>query len=67
MSDITKCYGKGCPIKDTCYRYLAVGNPFRQAYWVGEVYKDGKCDYHMKVYVVDDAEPPPPDSGFVKL
>jgi hypothetical protein len=24
MADISKCLGKDCPLKDKCYRYLAV-------------------------------------------
>ena len=32
MTDISKCDGKGCPRKDTCYRYTAPANPYRQSY-----------------------------------
>jgi len=32
-SDITKCEGDGCPIKDGCYRYVTPANPHRQAFF----------------------------------
>lgn len=32
-SDITKCYGDGCPIKDNCYRYTTPQNQYRQSYF----------------------------------
>jgi len=32
MPDITKCDNKTCPLKDTCYRFTAEANQFRQAY-----------------------------------
>lgn len=36
MTDITKCTGMGCPIRDTCYRYTAQVSSKRQA-WHYEV------------------------------
>lgn len=42
MSDITMCEGTGCPMRESCYRYNAEPNPYRQSYfmevplkWVG--------------------------------
>jgi hypothetical protein len=32
MADISKCFGKNCPKKKTCYRYTAEANPYRQSY-----------------------------------
>lgn len=32
MSDISKCGGTGCKIKDRCYRYTAPSNPHWQAW-----------------------------------
>lgn len=32
MSDITKCHGGFCPLKNHCLRYLAKPNPNSQAY-----------------------------------
>jgi|694.fasta_scaffold31924_9 hypothetical protein len=35
MSDITKCNGKECPHKETCYRFTAAANEFRQSWFMG--------------------------------
>lgn len=42
MSDIAMCEGTGCPMRESCYRYNAEPNPYRQSYfmvvplkWVG--------------------------------
>lgn len=32
MSDIAKCENESCPLKDSCYRYTALANEFRQSY-----------------------------------
>ena len=34
MADISMCLGKGCPLRDTCYRHTAKPNEYRQAYFV---------------------------------
>lgn len=52
MSDITKCSGVGCPVKDKCYRFTATTSKFLQSYFVEVPYKDGKCD----MYWGDNAE-----------
>ena len=31
MADITMCDGRNCDKKETCYRFTAVANTFRQA------------------------------------
>lgn len=33
MTDITKCRGDGCPIKDNCYRYTAPSSEM-QSYFI---------------------------------
>jgi len=33
MPDITMCSGKGCDIKQDCYRFTAEPNPYRQSYF----------------------------------
>jgi hypothetical protein len=43
MSDITKCHGIGCPIKEKCYRFTAKADEY-QAYFLESPIKDGKCD-----------------------
>ena len=43
MSDITKCSGFNCPLKDNCKRYKAIDGMW-QSYFTEPPYKDGKCD-----------------------
>ena len=32
MADISMCDNKTCPLKMTCYRFIAKPNPWRQTY-----------------------------------
>jgi hypothetical protein len=45
--DGTKCEGIDCPLKETCYRFTAKANEFRQAYFTETPYnKETKeCEY----------------------
>lgn len=45
MSDITKCKGEGCPIKDHCKRYTAKES-VSQSYFMKSPIEDGKCDMY---------------------
>lgn len=45
MSDITKCRGVNCPIKDQCKRYTAKESVW-QSYFMESPIKDGKCDMY---------------------
>lgn len=51
MADITKCVGKDCPLKDTCYRHTAPES-CHQSYFTGTpgevVDGEFKCDYYWK-------------------
>jgi hypothetical protein len=49
MADITMCEGKNCPLKESCYRYTAKPNEYRQSYFVNSPVKDGQCDEYMKL------------------
>lgn len=44
MADITKCYGKDCPIKDNCYRFTAPAS-FFQYFFIEVPYKEDKCEH----------------------
>ena len=45
MADITMCEGINCTQTNTCYRYLAKANPYRQSYFEKTpVLKDGECE-----------------------
>jgi hypothetical protein len=52
MADISKCKGTGCPIKETCYRYLAPSNDFWQAYLTEVPYNHAadSCDHYWEMY-----------------
>ncbi len=43
MSDITKCSGKDCPMKDKCYRFTAKDG-FWQSYFTKVPNKGKKCN-----------------------
>jgi hypothetical protein len=49
MSDITKCTGEGCPLRDNCYRHTAKESTL-QSYFIDIPFeiKDGKlsCDMY---------------------
>lgn len=48
MTDISKCKGKGCPHKESCWRYLAPSDRYWQSFCEFEkgINKTGKCsDY----------------------
>jgi hypothetical protein len=48
MTDISKCEGIDCPIRDKCRRFTAKPNEYWQSYIVQNElmgdYKNGKCD-----------------------
>jgi len=47
MPDITMCSGKGCPLKEKCYRFTAKPSDYRQAYFLNPpVEKDGEDKAH---------------------
>jgi hypothetical protein len=46
MSDITKCSGFNCPLKDNCKRYNAIDGMW-QSYFTEVPYKDGKCEMFL--------------------
>ena len=46
MADITMCSGKGCDVKNKCYRFTAPKSEFRQSWFCECPLKDGKCDMY---------------------
>ena len=46
MADITMCSGDGCTIKESCYRFKALVNEFRQSFFMEVPGKDETCDYY---------------------
>jgi len=45
MSDITKCNGINCPVKESCKRFTAESG-FRQSWFTESPIKDGKCEMY---------------------
>lgn len=45
MADITKCEGKDCPVKESCYRFTAKADDY-QYYFIESPIKDGKCEMY---------------------
>lgn len=43
MTDITKCKGNNCPLKNTCYRFTAPSDRY-QSFFLEVPYKEGKCE-----------------------
>lgn len=48
--DITKCNGKDCPLKESCYRYTASKSLRWQSYFAVTPYdfKEGTCKHYWK-------------------
>lgn len=47
MPDITMCEGTGCQQRNTCHRFLAKPDEYRQAYFVTPpVEADGTCKHY---------------------
>ena len=45
MSDITKCKGEGCSMKDTCHRFTDPADEYQSNFTESPIKEDGKC--HM--------------------
>ncbi len=45
MPDISMCEGKGCDVKNTCYRFTAKPSKFMQSYVMPDV-QPGGCDLY---------------------
>ena len=45
MTDITKCWGHGCALKESCYRFTAPEGMY-QSYFMNPPIKNGKCEYY---------------------
>ena len=50
MSDISKCNGFDCPLRNKCYRFTAIANEHWQSYmnppgkWIGRKFE---CEYYI--------------------
>lgn len=49
MADITMCKGTTCPVKESCYRFTAPINDWRQSFFIEVPIKEDKtCDEYWK-------------------
>lgn len=48
MTDISKCLDSTCPSKDTCYRWLAKSDPYRQRYSRFDRKGEEKCEAYLE-------------------
>jgi hypothetical protein len=46
MADITMCSGDGCSTKESCYRYTAPFNEWRQSMFTTPPGKDESCNHY---------------------
>jgi hypothetical protein len=49
MTDITKCTGEVCALKQTCYRFTAPMGTY-QSMFVEVPIRNGKCDYYWETF-----------------
>lgn len=59
MADISMCDNQQCPSKETCYRFKAKANPFKQVYSNFKPEKgEDKCKYYwdIKIKVKEDED-----------
>ena len=48
--DISMCHGDNCPIKETCYRFMAIPDDLWQSYFVeSPVKENGECDHYWEI------------------
>jgi hypothetical protein len=53
MADITMCQNEDCPVKDTCFRYLATPSQY-QSFYVFDKDTKEPCDWYWEC--TDDKE-----------
>ena len=53
MPDISMCKGEDCTIKETCYRFKATPNEYRQSYFTNppldgvDIDGNSNCEYYI--------------------
>jgi hypothetical protein len=50
MSDITKCHGDGCLIKDHCKRFTAIDHELYQSYFVDPPFELEENKFDCKMF-----------------
>lgn len=49
MSDITKCKGTNCPLKDNCKRYLDEADNLYQSFFMEIPFENNECEYFLNI------------------
>lgn len=47
--DISMCLGKGCKLKENCYRFKAKPDKYWQCYFSNPPIKNGLCDNYWEM------------------
>jgi len=55
---MSMCKGTNCPLKETCYRYTAIANEFRQSYFFDVPFDEEKekCDYYWPTEILENGK-----------
>jgi len=56
MADISKCSDETCTLRETCYRFKAENNPFRQSYGSFKQDEEGNCEYYWEFQIEENGE-----------
>jgi hypothetical protein len=57
MPDITKCEGRQCELKETCYRYTSEPSKFRQSYFTSPpLYINQIGEHQCEYYIPNDKQ-----------
>jgi hypothetical protein len=56
MSDIAKCGGFDCPIKESCKRFTSPANEFWQSYFLNPPHYKDENGFRCDMYWGDNAE-----------
>lgn len=60
MPDISMCKNETCPLKETCYRFMASPSKYGQSYsnFTPKTSLDGKtkCEYHWEIQSLNKNE-----------
>lgn len=51
MPDISKCNGTNCPLKESCYRFIAIPSEYGQSYFADTPYnkEENKCEHFWDI------------------
>ena len=57
MPDITKCAGRQCELKETCYRYTSEPSKYRQSYFTSPpLYINQIGEHQCEYYIPNDKQ-----------